>query len=236
MLFFFFLFLVSSSLLLLFFPATWPPLFFYSSRPAQPASQPASCASSLPAFQAHSFLLREGRKEKALDTGRWTLDTGEFATEFLKSPSLPCGTHLPSTVRTSRGTQPKPGEPNALPIYYYEYAYQSQNAYRYCTCWRACTRASRAGLAFGDDSGPSEPLRSSMAYSGRSAQSGSSSSSFASSHLGLPPYAPTHTTSPVGSSTWTPNSAVSALTAESSAPPTSLRPLDLGPPGYQATM
>jgi hypothetical protein len=67
------------------------------------------------------------------------------------------------------------------------------------------------------------------------AASGSSSSSFTSSSLGVPvSYAHAYT-SP-GNSTWTPTSAVSALTAESSAPPTPLRPLDLGPPGYQATM
>lgn len=66
----------------------------------------------------------------------------------------------------------------------------------------------------------------------QSLQSGSSSSSFVSSSLGRTPSAPTRTYY-----TDTPSSsAVSASTLEPSLPPTSLRPLDLGPPGYQATM
>ncbi|KAK3394553.1 hypothetical protein B0H63DRAFT_49734 [Podospora didyma] len=58
-----------------------------------------------------------------------------------------------------------------------------------------------------------------MASSGRSG----SSSSF---NSGVPP----------PYQTFTPTSAVSALTSESSAPPTPLGPLDLGPPGFHATI
>ncbi len=73
--------------------------------------------------------------------------------------------------------------------------------------------------------------------------SGSSSSSFASSSLGYPP-SYDHTYDTPNDSAWTPNDSTwtpsnhSALTANTSiAPaPTPLRPLDLGPPGYQATM
>ncbi|KAL2154077.1 hypothetical protein VTH82DRAFT_2753 [Thermothelomyces myriococcoides] len=62
-----------------------------------------------------------------------------------------------------------------------------------------------------------------------------SSSSFTSSALGTQPSHPQHA-SPADS-TFTPNSAViSALTAESSAPQTPPAPLDLGPPGYHATI
>ncbi|KAK3941883.1 Acetokinase family-domain-containing protein [Diplogelasinospora grovesii] len=67
-----------------------------------------------------------------------------------------------------------------------------------------------------------------------SGRSGSSSSSFGSSSRSVPPsYA--NYASPVDS-TFTPTSAVSALTSESSAPQTPLGPLDLGPPGYHATI
>lgn len=69
------------------------------------------------------------------------------------------------------------------------------------------------------------------------AASGSSGSSFTSS-LNYPPSYVHSQTSPRGPS-WTPTSAqsaVSALTSNSSNPPTPLRPLDLGPPGYQATI
>ncbi|KAJ4394157.1 hypothetical protein N0V93_003374 [Gnomoniopsis smithogilvyi] len=66
----------------------------------------------------------------------------------------------------------------------------------------------------------------------QSLQSGSSSSSFVSSSLGRTPSAPART-----QYTDTPSSsAVSASTLEPSLPRTSLRPLDLGPPGYQATI
>ncbi|KAH0596412.1 hypothetical protein MHUMG1_05529 [Metarhizium humberi] len=69
--------------------------------------------------------------------------------------------------------------------------------------------------------------------------SSSSGSSFTSSSLGRPPtYSRSHV-SPVDS-TWTPTSGVSTLSAPSTggsvALQTSLRPLDLGPPGYQATI
>ncbi|KAH8905591.1 acetate kinase [Coniochaeta sp. PMI_546] len=63
---------------------------------------------------------------------------------------------------------------------------------------------------------------------------GSSTSSFvSSSHSAPTAYA--QYTSPTGSA-WTPNSAISPLTSESSGPETPLRPLDLGPPGYHATI
>lgn len=64
--------------------------------------------------------------------------------------------------------------------------------------------------------------------------SGSSSSSFTSSSAGYPrSYTHTHT-SPTRTLS---SSAASAVTSNSSAPPpTPLRPLDLGPPGYQATI
>ncbi|KAK4128337.1 hypothetical protein N657DRAFT_560654 [Parathielavia appendiculata] len=62
-----------------------------------------------------------------------------------------------------------------------------------------------------------------------------SSSSFASSALSAPPSHAQHA-SPVDS-TFTPTSAaISALTTESSAPQTPPAPLDLGPPGYHATI
>ncbi|KAK2729916.1 acetate kinase [Colletotrichum kahawae] len=66
----------------------------------------------------------------------------------------------------------------------------------------------------------------------------SSGSSFTSSSLGRPPSYAQPYASPLDS-TWTPTSGastISALTSEASAPHASLRPLDLGPPGYQATM
>ncbi|KAH6625986.1 hypothetical protein B0J18DRAFT_127421 [Chaetomium sp. MPI-SDFR-AT-0129] len=63
-----------------------------------------------------------------------------------------------------------------------------------------------------------------------------SSSSFTSSALSAAPSHPQHAVSPVDS-TFTPTSAaISALTAESSAPQTPPAPLDLGPPGYHATI
>lgn len=68
--------------------------------------------------------------------------------------------------------------------------------------------------------------------SSRSMQSGSSSSSYVSSSLAVPSLSRTHshlTQTPTSSS-------VSAVTYEPSFPVTSLRPLDLGPPGYQATI
>lgn len=71
-----------------------------------------------------------------------------------------------------------------------------------------------------------------MASYSRSLQSGSSSSSYVSSSLALPSPSRTHshlTQTPTSSS-------VSAVTYEPSFPATSLRPLDLGPPGYQATI
>ncbi|KAK0733378.1 hypothetical protein B0T26DRAFT_631041 [Lasiosphaeria miniovina] len=68
-----------------------------------------------------------------------------------------------------------------------------------------------------------------MASSGRSG----SSSSFNSSR-GVPPSYTQHS-SPVNS-TFTPVSAVSGQTVESSAPQTPLGPLDLGPPGFHATI
>ncbi|TWU75415.1 hypothetical protein ED733_003308 [Metarhizium rileyi] len=71
------------------------------------------------------------------------------------------------------------------------------------------------------------------------AASSSSGSSFASSSLGRPPAHSRSYVSPVDS-TWTPTSEVSTLSVPSiggsAAPQTSLRPLDLGPPGYQATI
>ncbi|KAI8268152.1 putative acetate kinase [Colletotrichum sp. SAR 10_99] len=66
----------------------------------------------------------------------------------------------------------------------------------------------------------------------------SSGSSFTSSSLGRPPSYAQPYASPLDS-TWTPTSGastISALTSEASAPHASLRPLDLGPPGYQATI
>ncbi|KAH8675300.1 hypothetical protein BX600DRAFT_507549 [Xylariales sp. PMI_506] len=65
--------------------------------------------------------------------------------------------------------------------------------------------------------------------------SSSSSRSFASSSFSQPPAYARNLASPVTSS-WTPNSIVSALTDEYSSPQGQLRPLDLGPPGYQATI
>ncbi|KAK1828246.1 Acetokinase family-domain-containing protein [Podospora conica] len=62
--------------------------------------------------------------------------------------------------------------------------------------------------------------------------SGSTSSFTSSAGLGVPPQFGNSVTSPPDR-TFTPTSAVSALTAESSAP---FGPLDLGPPGYNATM
>ncbi|KAG6006316.1 hypothetical protein E4U43_000457 [Claviceps pusilla] len=71
------------------------------------------------------------------------------------------------------------------------------------------------------------------------ASSSSSGSSFTSSSLGRPPAYSRSYVSPVHAST-TPTSGVSTLSAQtpgnSSAPQTCLRPLDLGPPGYQATI
>ncbi|TEA16545.1 hypothetical protein C8034_v010194 [Colletotrichum sidae] len=70
------------------------------------------------------------------------------------------------------------------------------------------------------------------------AASSSSGSSFTSSSLGRPPSYGQPYASPIDT-TWTPTSGastISALTSEASAPHASLRPLDLGPPGYQATM
>lgn len=65
--------------------------------------------------------------------------------------------------------------------------------------------------------------------------SGSSSSSFMSSSLGYPPsYANTYASA--NTSPWTPSNSSSAQTADTSPAPTPLRPLNLGPPGYQATM
>ncbi|OAA53756.1 hypothetical protein SPI_09201 [Niveomyces insectorum RCEF 264] len=72
------------------------------------------------------------------------------------------------------------------------------------------------------------------------AASGSSSSSYAASSLGYPPssaYTYTSTNASVRTPSSSAASAVSAVTSNSSAPPpTPLRPLDLGPPGYQATI
>ncbi|KAK2027015.1 hypothetical protein LX32DRAFT_654273 [Colletotrichum zoysiae] len=70
------------------------------------------------------------------------------------------------------------------------------------------------------------------------AASSSSGSSFTSSSLGRPPSYDQPYASPLDA-TWTPTSGastISALTSEPSAPHTSLHPLDLGPPGYQATI
>lgn len=70
------------------------------------------------------------------------------------------------------------------------------------------------------------------------AASSSSGSSFTSSSLGRPPTYGQPYASP-SDSTWTPvsgASTISALTSEASAHHASLHPLDLGPPGYQATM
>ncbi|KAK6843223.1 hypothetical protein PG987_004083 [Apiospora arundinis] len=67
--------------------------------------------------------------------------------------------------------------------------------------------------------------------------SSSSSRSYASSSFSVPPaYTPNSNLASSAGSNWTPNSAVSALTDELSSPPGQLRPLDLGPPGYQATI
>ncbi|KAM3508448.1 hypothetical protein MY10362_001179 [Beauveria mimosiformis] len=68
----------------------------------------------------------------------------------------------------------------------------------------------------------------------------SSSSSFTSSSLGRPPTYSRSYASPVDS-TWTPTSGVSVASAPSSiggsfVPRSSLRPLDIGPPGFQATI
>ncbi|ATY62209.1 hypothetical protein CCM_01105 [Cordyceps militaris CM01] len=68
----------------------------------------------------------------------------------------------------------------------------------------------------------------------------SSSSSFTSSSLGRPPTYSRSYTSPVDS-TWTPTSGISIASAPSSiggsfVPRSSLRPLDIGPPGFQATI
>jgi hypothetical protein len=66
----------------------------------------------------------------------------------------------------------------------------------------------------------------------RSLQSGSSSSSYVSSSLAVPSLDRTHSYT-----TQTPtSSSVSAATFEPLLPATSLRPLDLGAPGYQATI
>ncbi|KAK1598065.1 uncharacterized protein LY79DRAFT_506969 [Colletotrichum navitas] len=70
------------------------------------------------------------------------------------------------------------------------------------------------------------------------AASSSSGSSFTSSSLGRPPSYDQPYASPLDA-TWTPTSGastISALTSEASAPQASLHPLDLGPPGYQATI
>ncbi|UNI15190.1 hypothetical protein JDV02_001748 [Purpureocillium takamizusanense] len=71
------------------------------------------------------------------------------------------------------------------------------------------------------------------------ATSSSSGSSFTSSSLGRPPTYSRSYVSPVDS-TWTPTSGISTISAPSTggsaAPQTSLRHLDLGPPGYQATI
>ncbi|XWW93172.1 hypothetical protein V2A60_001101 [Cordyceps javanica] len=68
----------------------------------------------------------------------------------------------------------------------------------------------------------------------------SSGSSFTSSSLGRPPTYSRSYTSPVDS-TWTPTSGISIASAPSSiggsfVPRSSLRPLDIGPPGFQATI
>ncbi|KAK8050408.1 hypothetical protein PG994_012138 [Apiospora phragmitis] len=69
-------------------------------------------------------------------------------------------------------------------------------------------------------------------FSSSSSRSYASSSSFS-----VPPaYTPNSNLASSVGSDWTPNSAVSALTDELSSPPGQLRPLDLGPPGYQATI
>ncbi|KAK9770714.1 hypothetical protein AB5N19_00277 [Seiridium cardinale] len=70
--------------------------------------------------------------------------------------------------------------------------------------------------------------------SSSSSRSYSSRSYASSSYSQLPAYAQ-HLTAPVDSN-WTPNSAVSDLTDEYSTPQGQLRPLDLGPPGFQATI
>ncbi|PNP58097.1 hypothetical protein THARTR1_02255 [Trichoderma harzianum] len=71
------------------------------------------------------------------------------------------------------------------------------------------------------------------------AASSSSGSSFTSSSLGRPPTYSRSYVSPVDS-TWTQTSEISTIsatsTSESVVPAASLRPLDLGPPGYTATM
>lgn len=70
------------------------------------------------------------------------------------------------------------------------------------------------------------------------APSESSGSSFTSSSLGRPPTYSRSLTSP-NDSTWTPTSGISTLSTSSTSGSygqQSIRPLDLGPPGYQATM
>ncbi|QYS99219.1 hypothetical protein H0G86_006366 [Trichoderma simmonsii] len=71
------------------------------------------------------------------------------------------------------------------------------------------------------------------------AASSSSGSSFTSSSLGRPPTYSRSYVSPVDS-TWTQTSEISTIsatsTSESVVPAASLRPLDLGPPGYTATI
>lgn len=71
------------------------------------------------------------------------------------------------------------------------------------------------------------------------AASSSSGSSFTSSSLGRPPTYSRSYVSPVDS-TWTQTSEISTISATSTgdsvAQSASLRPLDLGPPGYSATM
>ncbi|KAL2207359.1 hypothetical protein CC79DRAFT_1368232 [Sarocladium strictum] len=70
------------------------------------------------------------------------------------------------------------------------------------------------------------------------APSESSGSSFTSSSLGRPPTYTRSLTSP-NDSTWTPTSGVSTLSTSSTSGSygqSSIRPLDLGPPGYQATI
>lgn len=70
------------------------------------------------------------------------------------------------------------------------------------------------------------------------APSESSGSSFTSSSLGRPPTYTRSLTSP-NDSTWTPTSGVSTLSTSSTSGSygqSSILPLDLGPPGYQATM
>ncbi|KLU87558.1 hypothetical protein MAPG_06557 [Magnaporthiopsis poae ATCC 64411] len=68
--------------------------------------------------------------------------------------------------------------------------------------------------------------------------SGSSGASYSSSSVRYPPSYVQAQTSPLDSTWTTPTtrSTVSAISSTSSQPPTPLRPLDLGPPGYQATI